>query len=377
MYIQSILVASFGRLALPTVLAMSLLSTPIARAQEKPGSDTSGKIRNSLAEIASQEKLPGMIAAISSSQGVVAMASVGVRKAGSTAEIEEGDLIHIGSCTKAMTSTLLARFVEQDALTWETTLIEIFPEYRNRIHPGYHQITLWQLLTHRAGLPANAKDWWVHPKMELKARRLTVMLENLGKAPKRKTGKFLYSNLGYMIAGCMAEKVSGKSWESLMAGYVFEPLAMDSAGFGPPGTTGKLDQPWGHSWSKGKWQPGQFDNAEALGPAGRVHCSIEDWAKFIALQLPGKPGILDRPSLDQLIKPDQGDYAAGWTVVQRPWAKGTTLTHSGSNTMWFAVVWVAPELDRAFIVATNSSSKKTPKICDKMIGKLIEIDKNP
>lgn len=365
----------YRQVFLISALLTSLLSANFALAQTKSENDKSVKIREALTDIVTREKLPGMIAAITNADGLIAIGSAGVRKVGSNEAVTENDLFHIGSCTKAMTSTLLARFVDEGVITWETTLIEIFPEYRRKIHPDYHQITLWQLVTHRAGLPANAKDWWNHRNKKLIARRQFIMLENLKEAPTGKPGQFLYSNLGYMIAGCMAEKLSKTSWEVLMKDYLFDPLDMKSAGFGPPGKRNQIDQPWGHAKKNGQWQAKQFDNAETLGPAGRVHCTLEDWAKFIALQLPAKKTpILNRKSLDHLIEPD-GDYAAGWLVAQRSWAKGTTLSHSGSNMMWYTLVWVAPELNRAFIVATNSKDDKSAAVCDKMIGKLIAIDK--
>ncbi|NOX98289.1 MAG: beta-lactamase family protein [Verrucomicrobia bacterium] len=364
----------YRKVLLLATLLPCLLSTEPVSAQSKLSNHKSELIREALVNVVNREKLPGMIAAIANADGVMAIGSAGVRKEGSNVAITDSDLFHIGSCTKAMTATLLAQFVDEGVITWDTTLIDVFPEYRIKIHPDYYKVTLWQLLTHRAGVPANAKDWWVHQKMELKARRQTIMLENLKEARSEKPGQFLYSNLGYMIAGSMAEKLSGTRWETLMKNYLFTPLKMDSVGFGPPGTKWKADQPWGHVKSAGKWQAKQFDNAEPLGPAGRVHCSIEDWAKFIALQLPGKnKPILDRKSLDRLIDSDD-DYAAGWMVGERSWAKGITLTHSGSNTMWYAVVWVAPKLNRAFIVATNSMDEKSAAICDKMIGELISID---
>jgi CubicO group peptidase (beta-lactamase class C family) len=335
----------------------------------------SKKIQEALVETVAQEKVPGMVAAITSSKGVLTVGAAGIRKIGSSKKLTEHDLIHLGSCTKAMTSVLLATLVAEGKLSWETSLIKALPELKGSIHPNYHPITLWQLLTHRAGLPANAENWWVHGNVELKKRRLTILKENLKEVPTLKQEEYHYSNLGYMIAGCMAEKVNRSTWESLMQKRIFDPLDMVSASFGPPGTPGKTDQPWGHVRSGKEWRPRQFDNAEALGPAGRVHCSFTDWAKFIAIQLPGGKSLgLDRKTLDKLITPT-GNYAGGWNVTKRPWGKGTVLTHSGSNTMWYATVWVAPQLDRAFLVATNSRDDNSHAICDQMIGKLIQIDR--
>ena len=56
----------------------------------------------------------------------------------------------------------------------------------------------------------------------------------------------IYSNQGYAIVGAMLEKITGQDYETLMTEKLFKPLHMDTAGFGPPGTTDKVDQPWGH-----------------------------------------------------------------------------------------------------------------------------------
>jgi CubicO group peptidase (beta-lactamase class C family) len=362
------------RLAMLLVLLVFPIPTAFAVPANKPGK--AKKIKEALAEIVAQEKAPGIVAAITSSKGALAIGAAGIRKFGGNKKLTERDLIHLGSCTKAMTSVLLATLVTEDKLTWETSLIETLPELKGTIDPQYYSITLWQLLTHRSGVAANAANWWAHGKMGLMKRRLKILTENLKEAPTLKQGAYHYSNLGYLIAGCMAEKVTGSSWESLMQKRIFDPLGMDSAGFGPPGVPKKTDQPWGHVWSGEQWSPRQFDNAEALGPAGRVHCSVADWAKFIAMQLPYGMNLgLDRKTLDKLITP-RGTYAGGWILAKRPWGKGTVLTHSGSNTMWYATVWVAPKLDRSFLVATNSRDENTHAICDQIIGKLIRINQD-
>ena len=356
-----------------SIVPLFLLIQP-AYAESSKEETKSRKVEEALAEAVAQAKVPGMVAAITSSEGVLTIGAAGVRKIESDVKLTGQDHIHLGSCTKAMTSVLLATLVAERKLTWETSLIDVLPELKAKIHPDYHAITIWQLLTHRAGVEANAANWWVYGKVELKKRRLAILQANLKQAPAHKQGVYHYSNLGYMIAGCMAEKLTGSTWESLMQKRIFDPLGMNSAGFGPPGASGKTDQPWGHVRSGKAWRPRQFDNAEALGPAGRVHASFADWAKFLAMQLSGGKSLgLDRKILDKLITPT-GTYAGGWRVTKRPWGKGTVLTHSGSNTMWYALVWVAPQLDRAFLVATNSRDNDSHAICDKMIGKLIQIN---
>jgi D-alanyl-D-alanine carboxypeptidase len=50
-------------------------------------------------------------------------------------------------------------------------------------------------------------------------------------------------------------------------------------------------------------------------------------------------------------------YAMGWVIADnQPWAGGPALTHAGSNTMWFAVAWLAPGKDFAVLVACNQAN---------------------
>ena len=59
--------------------------------------------------------------------------------------------------------------------------------------------------------------------------------------------KYVYSNVGYTIAGAMAEKATGATWEDLVKREVFEPLKLTGAGFGPPKSPDEtLEQPRGH-----------------------------------------------------------------------------------------------------------------------------------
>ena len=86
----------------------------------------------------------------------------------------------------------------------------------------------------------------------VKAQREAIARKYLTMPPASKAGDFAYSNLGFIIVGAIAEARTGKSWEDLIREQIFTPLGIKNAGFGPPGTPGKLDQPWGHEEKAGK-----------------------------------------------------------------------------------------------------------------------------
>lgn len=361
-----------------------LLWATCGMAQSTPQAAPLDALAQSLVE---KHKLPGIVVAILEDGKISAISAAGVRKSGDPTAFTVDDRVHLGSCTKAMTATLMAILVEEGVLRWDSKLEEVFPEWRGKIHEAYLQVDLSQLLDHRGGFPANAKNWWAQGEDPISTRE-KILIESLQAAPIAPPGtKFEYSNLGYVAAGHMAEKLSGKSWEDLIREKMFVPLGMSTAGFGPPNTRDQIDQPWGHH---PRGRPGregdglqavQTDNAPALGPAGTVHCSVEDWARFLHwhLQPDLHPQLASAANIERLhvFQPaDAGQersYSGGWIVVEKnPW-NTMILTHSGSNTAWMATVQLVPAQRIGFVTVTNFGAPAARAANQDAIRGLIDI----
>jgi hypothetical protein len=59
-------------------------------------------------------------------------------------------------------------------------------------------------------------------------------------------------------------------------------------------------------------------------------------------------------------------------VRDRSWAGGRTLARDGTNTTWFAAIWIAPAPDFAVLTATNQGGTAGEKANDEAASKLIE-----
>ena len=334
-------------------------------------------VTNLLVPIRQRYQVPAMAAALMTSKGLVSVGVAGTRKRGTDTAVTLDDRWHLGSDGKAMTATLMARLVEKGRLKWETTVAEVFPDLAPGFGAEARTITVLQLLSHRSGLKPNP-DLVAYGGPDGPKERLRLVKDELSRAPKHKPGKrFEYSNLGYSIAGAITEKLTGKSWEQAMRDEVFGPLGMANVGFGGSGTPGRVDQPWAHG-PDGKpvsTNGAAMDNPPVLSPAGRVHCTIQDWARFVVDQLRGargEAGLLQPASYKRLHTPPfGGEYALGWGVVQRSWGSGTVLNHSGDNTMNFANVWVASRRDFAVLVCVNQSGNTAFQASDEAVGALI------
>lgn len=334
-----------------------------------------------LEPIRAAHQLPGLAAAVFDDRGLLALGVAGVRKLGDPTPVTEDDVWHLGSDTKAMTATLTALLVEEGVVKWTTTLAEAFPEWASTMDVGYRTVTLEMLLAHRGGAPADVPaDLWAEmwkPGVASDQRKAAVKAM-LARAPETPPGtKYVYANAGYMMVGAALERATGKTWEDLMRGRLFDKLGMASCGFGFAGTVGKVDQPWGHAVTAGTLTPvppgPSADNPPSLGPAGTVHCGLVDWAKFLRVHLVGGKGTLvSAENLAKLQTPSfGGDYALGWIVTTRPWAGGTVLTHTGSNTMNTATVWIAPKKNRIFVAVTNRGDRVAFDGVDAVFGPLI------
>jgi len=339
-------------------------------------------VTSQLERIREKHQIPALAAAAVAEGKLVAIGATGTRSADATTVVTLDDQWHVGSCTKSMTASLAAMLVEDGVIRWESTISEILSDLPMR--DIWSDVTLEDLLVQRSGAPGEppAALWQealAQRGLPVEQRRAFVR-GILAQEPERPPGtKWIYSDSGYAIAGAMLEKVAGQPWETLIRERLFLPLGMLSAGFGAPATPGQLDQPWGHKGYEAPFKPvapgPNADNPPAIGPAGTVHCSIADLARYAAWHVAGERGegwLLSPESFEKLHHPPEGQtYSMGWCHLRRRWAGGEALMHTGENTMFYAVMWLGPGADTAFVATANADGYDAVDACDDAIRHLI------
>jgi CubicO group peptidase (beta-lactamase class C family) len=287
---------------------------------------------------------PAMAAAALNANGRSVSFVDGVRAVGHEQRVTTADKWHLGSITKSMTSTLVARLAQAGRISWDDTSGGVLGSAIGDMRAEYRDVTFRHLCSHRGGLQANIEmaDLMRFPRTSADSRADRIAYARIGlsqtpQGPKEST--FMYSNTGYVIAGAMMETKLGAPWEALIQQYVFDPLGMESAGQGPPGAPGAYDQPLGHAPNAAgqmvAYSPdaAESDNPAALGPAGRVHATFEDVFKYLRAHCDQRADFLSRESWQTLHTPPYGGpYAMGWA------RQGNALWHNGSNTLWYAEV---------------------------------------
>lgn len=325
----------------------------------------------------------GLGAALVSREGVYASGVRGLRRKDGTEPVRTSDAWHLGSNTKAMTAVLFARLVEQGRADWDLRLVDALPGEHD---PAWSEVRVVDLMQHRAGLRDDdvlGQVWFMTARGDpatLPEQRLAVARKALAVPPGGTPGQFQYGNANYMVAAAAMEAITGQDWQALMVEKVFAPLGISSAGFGAP----PEPAPWGHLVQSGRVvslppsHPGS-DNPAALGPAGTVHMTLEDYGRFLSVFLKDGQPLLQPASVARLTRPAEGPppaYGCGWIVLNQPWASadGTTpgrvLAHDGSNTMWYASAAVAPDRGLALIAVSNDGTAGA-RACPALLRALI------
>lgn len=324
-----------------------------------------------LAALRAESGAPGFAAAAANRDGRRVAFVDGLRAMGQPQAVTTSDQWHLGSITKSMTATLVARAVESGSLAWTDTIGGVLGSSIPDLRAEYRDVTFRHLLSHRSGLPGNI-EWseitsFQRENPDPRQERIAYARLGLSRAPAgAKEQHFEYSNTGYVVAGAMLEAKLGAPWEQLIQRHVFTPLGMASAGQGAPGTPGAYDQPVGHGPGFDAAIAGNFDgpisayppgapindNPAVLGPAGRVHANFEDTFKYLAAHR-DRTSFLRAENWQMLQTPPfGGPYAMGWQ------AEEGRLWHNGSNTLWYAEVLV--DHTRGIVAAAAVNDGRIP-----------------
>jgi CubicO group peptidase (beta-lactamase class C family) len=293
----------------------------------------------------------------SSSIGVISVS--GVRKLGEASEVTPADRWHIGSITKSFTSALIAKRIERGELNLDATLGELLGPARAQKFAG---ATLRDVLSHRAGLPPNPAGTGIAAIYQSgdpmpTVRRRTVDLMLAGEPVSAPGAGFLYSNIDYILLGSLLEEKSAKPWEEIVREEILAPMKLTSAGFGAPGVAFAVTQPRGHRVQGTvllAMEP-PADNPPVFGPAGTMHMSLADLARWGQEHLRGErgqDGVVKAATFKQLHTPPAGDYALGWVSQMK--GDKRVIWHNGSNTLWYAIVAFNPAADKGVALVTNA-----------------------
>jgi CubicO group peptidase (beta-lactamase class C family) len=168
-------------------------------------------------------KIPGLAIAVVQDREVALVRAYGLRDVEAGLKVTTDTQFLIGSITKSFTSTGLALLMDERRLDWKKPVRDYIPEFRLHDDVATDRITVRDLLCHHSGLPRH--DWIWMPGDLSPAQMLAAMRYLEPSDDIRST--FQYQNLGYFVAGMVAERISGQSWTEFTRARLTDKLHMD------------------------------------------------------------------------------------------------------------------------------------------------------
>jgi CubicO group peptidase (beta-lactamase class C family) len=282
-------------------------------------------------------------------------------------------LYAVGDLSQLLTAMAVLQFAEQGTIRLDQPVREVLPEFSIRSrYPSAGSITVRQLLTHHAGLPAmHFRGMWT-PKPESLAAFLVRLREEFAVSPPGEV--FSPSFPGYNVLGRMVEVLCRQEFAACLKDRLLAPLGMTHSGFGPPPV---LTQ---HYWQD---KPAPSLSVRDM-PAAGLSSSVTDLARLVSMLFgQGKREgqvILRAHSLREMLRVqnDKVEFdldnhvGIAWylTGVHFPQARRVAWLNNRSPFSRGRIL-VLPDLKLGVIVLTNSSGSTT--VVDKVSERLMEL----
>jgi CubicO group peptidase (beta-lactamase class C family) len=236
----------------------------------------------------------GLAIAVVKDGRIVFEKGYGVRELGKADVVDTNTLFAIGSTTKAMTAAAIGMLVDDGKVRWDDPVTNYLPSFQLKDPWATRQITVRDLLTHRAGLP-NADYLWYGATNSTDEILRRVRYVDLAYSPR---SSFIYQNVMYAAAGQVVAAASGMPWTEFVRTRIFTPLHMDRTVplLSRAGEVPNVASP--HDRIDDTMRVIRNASVDPVASAGSVWSSVADMSKWMRF-------ILDSGRVDgrQLLKP--------------------------------------------------------------------------
>ena len=266
---------------------MALLTTPARATHSTSATPLANPAYDKLLDaVVARYHLPGIALGVIENGKVVYTATRGETVAGSGNKIDANTLFKIASNSKAMTTALLGRLVDQGKLSWDDPVTRYLPQFRMNDPWVTANMRVADLLSHSSGLPEGGGDLMLWPEPNAFTRADIIHGLAFIKPGYSFRSQYQYDNLLYVVAGEVAAAAGGASYETLMQREVFAPLGLSRCQVGEwrRDGVGNVAQPHrqDHGRNEAMREDGATIPAITSAPAGGIRCDLTDmlsWAR--------------------------------------------------------------------------------------------------
>jgi CubicO group peptidase (beta-lactamase class C family) len=288
----------------------------------------------------------------------------GIRSIEAPDPVDEETLFQIGSTTKTFTAAAIMRLVEKKELDLDVPVRRYVKQLKLKDDDVAKKVTLRHLLTHTGG--------WVgdfFPAMGRGDDAVARLVDGLAKIPQlTPLGEvWHYNNAGFVLAGHVLEKVTGRTYEQAVKELIIDPLGMTRSFFFADeaiayrvaaGHIAKTFKSRQHRVA----QPWALDRSS--GPAGAIIADVIDqlrWAQFNMGdgRAPNGTRLLKKSTMKAMQTPQTpagsiADHVGiSWLLTDLDGVR--LVAHGGTTNGHLSAFDMVPECGFAVTVLTNSS----------------------
>ena len=319
--------------------------------------------------------VPGISVGVVKDGKVIYAKGFGVSSLTTKNKMDENTLVGIASNSKGFTATALAILADEGKLNFDDKVSKYIPEFQMNDAYVSQEITIKDLITHRAGLGLGQGDLMFFPE----GGNLTVndIIHNVRylkpENPFRTT--LDYNNIMFIVAGEVIHRVSGLSWADFIEQKILKPVGMNSS-FGSYKNAKKANVSNiidAHAPVDGKIIQVPHDWNETANAAGGIISNIPDmatWAEFLMNGFTTKDGkkLVSDKQIQQLwnlqistpvalknsYDSNFAGYGLGWFLTD---VKGhKQVYHTGGLIGTVTQFTLIPDMKLGIIVLTNQQS---------------------
>lgn len=294
-----------------------------------------------------QKGIPGMSLVVIE-KGKSRFYNLGVADPSTGQAIKEDTIFEIASITKVFTSTAVSVEVLEGKMKLEAPVSTYLPALRGMSVHAFKGVTLQQLLTHTASLPRDL------PLRKKKYDLYSVMHYLSSWSPPYPLGsRYVYSNLGFGIAGYALEGVMKLPLLNIYHQLILNPLGMHSTQF-------QLSPPLMPLFAVGTTKSGKRVGGTKIGPlpgAGALRSTAYDMEKFLAANMGvrGPKKLLEAMKFAQAPRFDVGknnlELGLGWQNILREGVK--IIDKNGGLPGFSSYIGFLPEQEIGIVILAN------------------------
>ena len=321
-------------------------------------------------QLMSQKRLPGLALAIVQDGRVVSMRAFGVTGGPGSQPVTSDTVFRLASLSKAFAATLTAQLVEEDAMNWDSPIINQLPAFKLRDYASANRVTVRDILSHRVGLTRNTYDRDLEHD-----EPFPLLAQRLADAPMACSPGdcYAYQNVAFSLIGDLVFAATGDFYSHQVEKRIFHPLGMYSSTYGREALESSPSWARPHVRGRGGWVAVRpKDSYYHVAPAAGVNSSIHDMAQWLIAQSGHRTDVLSPSVLKQIHTPqvntpsethaspwrrervNSAYYALGWRVFD--YSGHTMVFHGGAVQGYRTLIAFLPREDVGIVVLWNSES---------------------